>query len=646
MNKSTLILLGVLVVLGGVTWFVTRPEPPPEERSFIVAGYATDAQLEAEKKRDLTAPAEPIEYPVDEIIVERQGKKLHLKRTGEGKELAWELVEPVKAPAVKWAVEKMITPFKTESSSIYSKDISGDNPREYDLEEERRIKVTLMAGGSVWNGVDIIIGGVQKSDAQAGPQGQPAEDKDTWLVAAADDKVIYRIGGKDLRTPFEQELSDLRDKALFSAKPDDLVKVTIEPPEGPKVVLQGTRTETPAAEEGKPPKVEVSWALAEPAGFEADASAKSFTRNLANARTKKFVPKGEAPENPLGDAVWRVSGETHEGKAFAIKLGAPVAGEEDMFWAQVEGADEFLQLDKWGARNLRKGLEDLRDKRALGSALTPESLTRVQFAPEGGEPVVIAKEGEAWRFVQPKLEASVDAESTLKQVVELKVARFARKSDEEAAAAALKDPEFTSELAAGDKVWRIVVGKKIEEEDDKNHRWAAAYEGEAETPKEIFLLQDHMAKRLRKSADDLRNKKVFTFDKANIARMSVKWPDGETELVLEKSPEGELTPVGLPEGKAPKKSVVTTMATTLTALRVKGFEDGKKPAEVGLTPDKAYVVTAALDDGTTYTLLISKEKSGSDPYGTADAGPLANQVFTLNNYQALNLQKKIEDLQE
>jgi hypothetical protein len=45
-------------------------------------------------------------------------------------------------------------------------------------------------------------------------------------------------------------------------------------------------------------------------------------------------------------------------------------------------------------------------------------------------------------------------------------------------------------------------------------------------------------------------------------------------------------------------------------------------------------------------MLLSTETSGPDPYVVAMTGPLAKQVATISNFQALNLQKKASELSE
>ena len=182
--KSNLVKLGTLVVaLAVVAFVINKEEAPPAPKSLTIDGYASTAELEAEKGRGILDGPADIAYPVDEVIIEREGKSTRLVRTGQGKELQWNIAEPMDAVAIKYRVEKMITLFKDKTSSVHTKSVKPGDLALFDLEAERRIRVTLKASGEVWHGVDLIIGRVEESESKATQSGVA---KDTWVMAAGD----------------------------------------------------------------------------------------------------------------------------------------------------------------------------------------------------------------------------------------------------------------------------------------------------------------------------------------------------------------------------------------------------------------------------------------------------------------------------
>jgi len=648
--------------LGIVALFATQKKDAPTPKTIEVPGYAKQADLDKRDKQGIMDTPVTIDYPIDEVVYTYKDTTIRLVREGKGKDTTWLIKEPVDAVAVKYQVEKMIKKFETKTASIHSKAIKPKDHVRFDLEPENRVAFTLKAGGNVWNGVDYVVGKVAAAEGDK-PQGRNAGDNaDTWVLKKGDEGTIYRIAGKDLRAPFEVKLSDLRDKKVLTAKATDLVKVSIQPPGGAaKVELTGDRKEEPKKKDAKPddpPKFKVTWTLTAPAGTKGDKTIDAMARNLANLRAREFVPADKGPKGGLGKDIWTLTGTTHDGKTYTVKVSGKDGvgdGEDDKkkVWAQVEGKKEFLKLDDHTAKNLRKSLADLKDKALFGD-IKAEDVTMLETAPAGGGKVRIEKKDGAWVFVAPAQDPekgpvwAADPDSVLRTIVTARSTRYAAEGEVPAANAALEKPEFTAQLTAKGKTFLLKVGPKMEEGDTKNQRWARVYDNpdpaaQAPTP---LLVQDFTASRFRKTATDLRRKTLFDFKAEDLAKLSVVWPDGKTKIELEKGADGKLAALNLPAGKKTKASTVTTMSNTLSRLRVKAFVTDKKAADVGLDKKAAYVVSAALADGKTLEVWVSKQTDGTDPYATTTFGPMKGQVFTLNKYQVDNLQKELKDLAE
>jgi len=103
MKKSTFYLLAAALVLAVVAFIATRKTAKVTPR-LDIDGYATAAELEADKKRGMMDPAVPVKSPIDEVILEQADGTIHLVRVGEGDEAKWRVKAPVDAPAMKWQV--------------------------------------------------------------------------------------------------------------------------------------------------------------------------------------------------------------------------------------------------------------------------------------------------------------------------------------------------------------------------------------------------------------------------------------------------------------------------------------------------------------------------------------------------------------
>ncbi len=625
---------------------VTQEEAAPAPKSLEISGYATAAELAEEKTKGIMDTPVAIDHPIDGVLIERTDETIELARTGSGKDASWRLSKPMSAVAVKFQVETMVKLFKDDTLSVHSKAIEPEDLPLFDLEPERRIHIKLTAGGSVWGGVDLIVGKVQSSESE-GAEGGIA--KDTWVMRADDEGTVYRIAGKDLRVPFEIGLEKLRDKKVFDVKPEDLVHVEIASPAGESLVLDGERAEktTTKPDGTEETKWEVEWSLTEPSGVPADDSVKSIARNIANARAQEFQAASEGPADEAWTKAWKVSARSHDGRELALEVTDEVDGKH---WGRIPGSEEVIEFQTYAANNLRKTIADVKDKSFISFADT--EVTRVRFSPEEGGPVVVEKRGETWHFLEGGA-GLADLGTQLKTLVKAKAQRWARKDEMEAARGVLLAPEFSAEVSRGIQTLIVGVGPKMEDEPYKGQRWAAVAStaASAEMSSDPFLIQDYVAKRFRKAAKDLAWKKVFDLSKEDIQELKIVWPasvpDGGTVTLARDPASGDLVPADLPQGKKAKRSAITTMLSTLPTMKAKDFVLDKAPADVGLAPADAVALTITTQDGkSTQLLLASAAEEGADVHAQATSGPLAGQVITLNSYQAKNLRKKLADLVE
>lgn len=633
MSGSVKALLGAAVIIGVFAWLATQEEAQEAPRALSLAGFATAEQLEAEKNRGMLDPREEIPSPVDEIVIERAGEKIHLKRSGEGKDSSWTLLEPVKAKATRFQANKMVNLFKTETRSIYSTQSSDEELGLYDLEPERRIQVRLMASGELWNDVQLSIGRVQKSDSETAEQDAK---HDTWVSYGDDPNTVYRVAGKDLRSAFEIPVVDLRDKAIFDVTAEQLSELRVTPPSGDAIVLRAIEAVSPAgaASSGGQPEGQRVWTLVEPAGMEADDTVSTLARSFAGLRTRAFIPEQDAPADALDGAVWKLEGKTAEGRELSLVLSAATT---EQVHARASNVTELLSIDQFTAKNLRKGIADLRHRGLF--KLPVDQLQTVTFAPEGAKPITVNKTPTGWRAAQGK--RRLDVESLLNGLTSMKASRFARPDEVAEAQAALAKPAFTARLGTEGGDTSIVFGPKLEGETTKGQRWAAVESGGQRSAP--ALVQDHLAKRFRKTLDELVWKKLFDGTSSEITAVEILLA-GEPPLRLERSGGAPgLALVAPPEGTNPVPAAINGIGAALSSARAKAFFPKMKTKTAGLGVANNLRVNWKRGQES-FSLEISDLRDGQDPYARVTGGPLDGQIITLAPFQADKLRKKVGDL--
>jgi hypothetical protein len=499
----------------------------------------------------------------------------------------------------------------------------------------------------VWNGVDWYVGDVRKGD-RAGSDGT---DADTWVMAAGDATTVYAIGGKDLRTPCDKGLDELRDKKVFDFKPEAVSEIGVTTPNGEKIVMRGETVEVPAAPEappgpdGKPAAAtkKTTWTLVEPAGVKGDASMDGYARAIAGLTVTAFVPldkAGDEAKQALAGPVWTVSIKVGD-KVSVLKL---QDGGKDAIWGQIEGKNEVFSVADWAAKGVRKGLEELEDRTVLN--LPPDTLTALTLKTDNG-PVTVTRTAGAWAFTAPALPHPADPSALLAQLGKVTAVRWAKKDEVEGAKKALAAPEIDASLRVGETVHALHFGPVIVDAGGGGgqNRWAVVGEVASGKP---FLIADFGAKRYSTTTDALRLKRLFGKAKDDIQQLTVQLAGSAEIATLERpSTGGELALVDVPAGKKANDGVIRTIVSTVTALDAKAFFDAKKPAEVGIEAGKATKIGLRLADGTAVTVWLSGQQAGDNAvYAMIDQGPLANAVVSVNEFQAKSLSKKPDELVE
>jgi hypothetical protein len=643
MKKSTLFLVAAAVTLGVVALIVTNTSDAPTIKKLDIAGFATPAELTAEKSRGLMDPAVPVAHPIDEVILEREGNVIRLVRDGEGEAQKWRFAEPASAAgamAVKWNVDAMVELFKSPTSRSDARTIKAADFPLFDFEASRRIGLTLKSKGTVWNGVDLIVGQVVKD---ASPEAEAQTVKGTWVMVKGDETTAFLLAEKDLRTPLDKTLVELRDKKVFAFEADAISKIEISTPTNDKVVLTSTTTEVPpppdAGPEAKPTK-NTTWAISEPAGVDGDTTISGVARTLAGLRVNDFVALDKAAEDAkaaVANSAWMLTFSVGD----TITTLRIADGDKDPVWAKIDGKDELLSLSSFTAKSLRKGLDDLKNKTVWD--IPQADITELSLKGEADQ-ISLTRSGATWTFSYPALAHSADPSSVLSGVARLSAVRWAKPTELDAARTALASPDIMARVKTATDDRKLTISGVLPADDGAQNRWAVVGDPANNEP---FLLSDFNAKRFTSSVAALRNKKLFADLpglKDQLVAITVTVVGSPTLRFEKPSTGGDFTLVGLDPAETLNDEAMRTLVSTVGALEAKSFHEGKAAADTGLTADKANVVGLELIDGRKVTLLVSTLSSGDgELYALADDGPLKGTPVGINEYQAKNITKPRAD---
>ena len=599
MNRATLIILGLFVVLLAVYLVVNRPRDDKRDLRIEVPAIRADAKPTEDEPEGALGPP-------DRIELVRKGVTTVLRR-GDGDK--WEVVEPVTAGVRTHRVNAMLRVFKHGAESSLGRAVTGDDLKDYGLGEDRRIQVRMMKGEETL--VALWIGDSEKVDDDG--------TRDT-NVMLPDGDAVFRVRGADLRKPFDLDPDEIRDKKIFRFKGDDVQRLVIEDPRDearPRLVIE----KGPGKDE---------WKLVEPGGYQVGGLG-TYCSSLANLAAISFAEKLPGAEAAALDRTYKVTITTGEGEK-TLELGAG----RGAVWARVSGRDGVFQVSTSTAKGLMKGLVDLRDKKLFDFA--KEEVQRVELIERGADAVVLERERDGWRFVTPADEAASTA-SVNRLASALAALRTQTYRDGKIDGTGLDQPQFVLKVTAGATSAPVVsvleIGNEKPRDDDKaSKRFYARLDG----AEEVMELADYSVKGLRKSVDDLRDERVFRMEADEITSVEIAYPDQTISLKKEAGSWAVTAPEKIPDPQG-----VNTIISTLANLPVKQKDTGKTPEEARLS----VTCTITTKDGATRILRLSEEVANGGNYAHAPGlSRLGDKVFTVNQYKAANLLKKLPDLKK
>ena len=611
MNRNTGIVLGILLVLiGAVLWLENQPEEQAVER-WTLPGFIENGALAVKTTTDL------VEGKIDRIRIEREGSAFTLER----EEGEWRMTNPRRAVVESMQVKSMLLPLQKETISLFSQTLVEKDRALYGFDDG--ITVELFAGDTLF--ATFIAGDKIKSD----DPDADTDEVDTWVMKPESNR-IFRMGSNDLRTPFDHTMSSVRSKRLVPFAKEDLRTISLKNPESADTPVLKLRDTAQEGEERTP-----EWIIEEPAGYQV-GNTSGIVNAFIGMRVKDYSPKGitlesaglRPEDNPFTVQLGFASGETLE-----ARIGKTVGKE---VYGTVVGTEEIFSLEDYVANGLKKGLNDVRNRKVLG--LTAGAITEIRIASTG---VRLLRTPDGWTLPShPTIPVSdAEVERFLSDVEGWSVSGFAPLAEENGKGLSPSDSPEEITFAHNGTRSTLRLGKAVGEV-----HWARRT---GETG-ELWKVTNFMAKKfLDKGPNAFRNKSVFTFKRDDVQR--VELVHSNQTLVIERTGEGtKESPWRVIRGEdileQPKPQLVSSVLSSLANVQVKAFADDITPEKAGLERAETFEARIELADGRKHRLRISDDSREKSPYATTPTvGIWKGKTFTINRFQSENIRVKYKE---
>lgn len=299
---------------------------------------------------------------------------------------------------------------------------------------------------------------------------------------------------------------------VLNLNPDDIAKVELQRQQEPKEIVLERK--------GK------SWWLTKPVRALADETAvETLLDRFKNLKAEVELEE-KKPEYGLANPSLKLVVHDRKGRTYQVQFGNKTPDNFGVY-ALVEGWRKPVVLSSWVFDDANRPLDEFRDKKLL--SFDKDNVTKLALI-YPNEQVVCEREGkDEWRLVKPiKTEADGSAINALLDNLSTLQARqfiIERPKKSQLVKYRLDKPDFQVQvwLKGREKPLMVAVGKQ--HETDKTRHYARTSRFPA-----IVLIDDFDLKNIRKTAADLRSKRVLVFEKDDVERLVLRYNGTEIEL--------------------------------------------------------------------------------------------------------------------
>jgi len=656
MSKSSMIMLGLFVVLGA-GWFLMQEGPKEAEHPAIaVEGFVPKTVSLQDVKilnKDDDAPYTrwEVKRAGETYVLERmpgQDKKKH----SEARWQATRIYDGGKQKAVVKGEPYRVRMYAQTLSRSFRSNYSFKAPEaelaEYGLDKENVVELKATGGGKT---VHLLIGKVDKPTRDPGDD---ATNSKTWVARPDVEGVVYQVAGHDLRANIDVPWKDVRARKLLDVEVARIDKIVVENPADPltkRFVVQRDKLpadqakkliEMKTADKEAREKLEKElrksndgWKVVEPKGYLAGevGSWLESTERMALTEVVDTPAGNPDAKTELDDPKKARRITLHWGdKKVSFRMGAKLPDGEKDVWVAVDGDKQSVyRVAGWSADQIDKMLDDIRDTKLFGkdNADMIKAADNLVIDSPGGRFAARLQDG-VWvaRGVRAEHKKVVDF---IGDLAGLDVDYESGKTSTEGG---LDQPEWRIELSAKGRTFRVALAAKKGED----------YFGRVGQSGNIFKLQSWNADRVRKSGDDLKDKHlVLDLSKDAIASITVPDDGGKSARLVRDGAGWKLDPADA--AAKLKGGDIDGLAGAIAEATYDKAVTGKKLDELGLESAE-HTLSFTLTDKRRFELRFSKESKDGNPYVALFSGKKRLVLATMTSFAAGSLKKKLADLKD
>ena len=591
--KTTLIILVIFIVFGGVYLFFDRFAPDAERSENDMQSIREVYALHKEEIRQIRLSFKDEAY-----------QPLTLARNAQG---TWQLTAPFVADADSRKINEML------------RDLL-----------EKKVKQTFEAEG-------LVQYGLQPPNIQVELWTEGERPANTFLVG--DKTVNYSVYAKERSEPhifliessalddFTQSAADLRDRSVLKFAPAEVVTFRLQATGQPEIRCERQHPSTPDAmrEMGE-------WEMVEPVKAKADArviedilSALDSLRVVVFEADNEYNPADYGLDPPK--IIVALQSSTDD-QIQELQIGSDTETDGRIYIASSERRAVY-GVNKEIYAKLDKTVFNLRDKRVLDFQRTATH----RFTLRQGSSEIVSERnvnGE-WEITAPvALKADPRAvDDLLFGVDALRAVAFVEDQPKNLRPYGLDVPSIKASFIASDSDPAVLLVGKV----TGDNIYVKAQNAEP-----IFLVKKGLLHLIGRGVAGLRSKQILDFRADDATKIVLRY--GDVNLICQK--QGTNWRLTQPVQEKANNGAVRSIIVEVNRLTVEAFLTVPPPERTTGFDAPEVQLTVTLKDRTEHLLEIGKLADDEHRYGRLQNAP--NTVFLLKKETVENLKKTVDDL--
>jgi hypothetical protein len=330
--------------------------------------------------------------------------------------------------------------------------------------------------------------------------------KNTFILAGISLALLAYVIGVEFIWKEKAEKSEKEGKKVFHFNEDAVKRITLNTANG-EIVLEKVASDT--------------WSILNPIKYEADSTAvKSLITTIHNMEVKREIEvDNESPalygfDNPQG----KIKVDTELG-SFSFRAGkkSPVSYQ---LYIMREGEKKVILTEAGLDNHLRKTVTDFRERRVI--KFKRDDIQSITFTTKKGY-TIVEKRGDDWFITNPlNVKASNEELNRILSTLDgLRVDTFVDDAPKDIKKYGLLNPRVNLSILLKEK--GLIELKIGNESQDKKGVYAMV-----STVPSVYLVRKSIIDDIGKSSDDLREKRIISFDLADVQKVEIAKQNEET----------------------------------------------------------------------------------------------------------------------